>query len=185
MMRGVIALCGVLLVVGCASVSREDCVAGDWAGIGARDGAAGRVGDVQFDRHVQACARVDVTPDRAPWAQGYEAGLRHYCTARVGLREGEAGRPYRGVCPAASEDTFLRGHDLGRSAWQQERRINALEQEINALGRASAGLGDDDAARRQWAANQSEVSILRLQILAAQAELARIRREIRAFRATL
>ena len=185
MMRSVIVLCGVLLMASCASVSREECVAEDWAGIGARDGAAGRVGDVQFDRHVQACARVDVTPDRASWAQGYEAGLRHYCTARVGLREGEAGRPYRGVCPAASEDTFLRGHELGRSAWQQEQRITAMEQELNALGRASAGLGDDEAARRQWVANQSEAAILRLQILAAQTDLAAIRREIRVFRAGL
>ena len=186
MMRsGLLGVCAVLLVTGCASVSREECLAGDWVAIGARDGAAGRVGEVQFDRHVQACARVDVTPDRTAWAQGYAEGLGQYCTARVGLREGEAGRPYRGVCPVASEAAFLRGHDLGRSAWQQQQRINALEQEVNALAPASAGLGDDEAARRQWAANQAEASILRLQILAAQTELARIRREIRAFRATL
>lgn len=181
-MRWVLAL---LLVAGCASVSREECVAGDWAAIGARDGAAGRVGDVQFDRHVQSCARVDVTPDRAALAQGYAAGLVQYCTPAVGLREGAAGRPYRGVCPTATEGAFLRGHDLGRAAWQQEQRIAALEREINALSRLPAPEGEDAAAQRQWAANQSEIFALRMQVFAARAELARIEREMRAFRAAL
>lgn len=182
----ILALGAVALLASCASVSREECLAGDWVSIGQRDGAAGRVGDTQFERHVTACAKVDVVPDRRAWAQGYEAGLRQYCTPLGGLREGEAGNIYRNVCPAASEPGFLRGHDLGLSAHRQRQKISEIEREISSLRSESATLAldtEDAAARRQWQAIQSELLSLRLDLSLARAELSRIEREIRAFRA--
>lgn len=178
-----LALAALTLLSACASVSREECLAGDWVSIGQRDGAAGRVGTTQFERHVTACAKVDVTPDRAAWAQGYEVGLRQYCTPLSGLREGEAGNRYRDVCPTASEAGFLRGHDLGLAAYRQRQRISEIEREISALSRRNAALLANDDDRREWQANQSEILSLRLDLGLARAELSRIEREIRAFRA--
>jgi len=180
-------LAGVMVLGACASVSREECLAGDWAAIGQRDGAAGRVGDTQFNRHVTACAKVDVTPDRSAWAAGYAAGLGQYCTAATGLREGEAGRIYHNVCPAASAPAFLRGHDLGLAAYRQRQRIAEIQREISTVLSANSALSrqTDEAAQRQWQSNQSELLALRLDMSLAQAELGRIEREIRAFRAAL
>ncbi len=177
------ALAALILLTGCASLSREDCLQGDWLAIGQRDGAAGRVGDLQFDRHIVACARVDVTPDRAAWAQGYAAGLRQYCTPLSGLREGEAGALYRDVCPASSEAGFLRGYDLGLAAHRQRQRISEIENEIRDLNQRNAALAGKDEGRAEWRANQSLILSLRLDLMRAQAELSRIEREIRAFRA--
>lgn len=187
MMRMTLALVTCALLASCASVSREECLAGDWVSIGSRDGAAGRVGTAQFERHMTACAKVDITPDRAAWAQGYEAGLRQYCTPVSGLREGEAGRSYRNVCPASSESGFLRGHDLGITAYRQRQRISEIEREISTLNTRNAQLAasKDEAAQREWQANQSELLSLRLDLSLARAELSRIEREIRAFRAAL
>ncbi|MCC5957457.1 MAG: DUF2799 domain-containing protein [Natronohydrobacter sp.] len=178
-----LALAALTLLSACASVSREECLAGDWVSIGQRDGAAGRVGSAQFERHVTACAKVDVTPDRTAWAQGYEVGLRQYCTPLSGLREGEAGHSYRNVCPAATEAGFLRGHDLGLAAYRQRQRISEIEREISELTRRNAAIAGKEEQLAEWQANQSQILSLRLDLGFARAELSRIEREIRAFRA--
>jgi hypothetical protein len=179
-------LAGALLLSACASVSREECLAGDWAAIGARDGADGRLGETQFNRHVAACAKVDITPDRTAWAAGYEAGLRQYCTPQTGLRVGEAGRIYQNVCPAASEPAFLRGHELGLAAYRQRQRIAEIEREISSLRSESSGLLRAGAeAPPEWHSTQSERLALQLDLMVARSDLLRIEREIRAFRAAL
>ncbi len=177
------ALLAVVVLAGCASVSREECLQGDWQMIGQRDGATGRVAEAQFERHVTACARVDVTPDRAAWMQGYQAGLQSYCTPLNGVREGEAGRLYRDTCPESRETGFLRGYELGFAAYRQRQRISEIEREIRDLNQRSAGLAAQDGARREWQANQSQLLSARLDLMQARAELARIEREIRTFRA--
>lgn len=178
-----LALAALILISACASVSREECLEGDWVSIGQRDGAAGRVGSAQFERHVTACAKIDVTPDRAAWAQGYEVGLRQYCTPLSGLRAGEAGDSYRNVCPAGTEAGFLRGHDLGLAAYRQRQRISEIEREINELTRRNAKIAGQEEHLAQWQANQTQILSSRLDLGFARAELARIEREIRAFRA--
>lgn len=188
-MRILPLMLGVLIwLSACASVTPEECVAGDWQMIGARDGAAGRVAATQFDRHVNACRRVGVNPDRARWEAGYALGLESYCTPRRGLSEGEAGRVYRDICPAALESGFLRGYELGLSAHRERQRIQELERELRSLQRENTALAS--AAQEQdtllkWRANQSEIMFLRLQIGIARTALSGIEREIRAFRATL
>lgn len=186
------AFIGLMLLSGCASLSQDACLEGDWAAIGARDGADGRVAETQFARHIAACARIDITPDRAPWERGYTQGLQSYCTPLSGLREGEAGRPYRNVCPAETQSRFMHGHDLGQSAYRQRAYIQDIAHEIAQLQRDTMTLSgntatdaDAIAAQKQRQANQNEILMLRLQESLARAELLRIEREIRAFRAAL
>ncbi|WP_296478528.1 DUF2799 domain-containing protein [Roseinatronobacter sp.] len=177
---------------GCASISREDCLEGDWAAIGERDGETGRASEAQFARHVTACAKVEVTPERTLWEQGYARGLVTYCTPQTGLREGEAGRPYRNVCPVATEARFLQGYELGLSAHRQRARIQEIGREIaqlqglgSFLPRENLSEAEAAAAQRERQANQSEIMLLRLDQSLARAQLLRIEREIRAFRAAL
>ena len=192
MKRLVPSLLMFALLSGCASLSREECLAGDWSAIGERDGAEGRAVEAQFARHVTACAKVEITPERGTWEQGYARGLATYCTPQTGLREGEAGRPYRDVCPAATEARFLQGYDLGQSAHRQHARIAEIGREISQLQRhntALSGAPQTDAealaAQRERHATQSEIMLLRLEQSLARAQLLRIEREIRAFRAAL
>ena len=193
MMKRLISVLAMLsMLAGCASVSRDECLAGDWAAIGELDGASGRVGEVQFARHVTACAKVEITPERGTWEQGYARGLATYCTPQTGLREGEAGSPYRNVCPAGTEGQFLQGYDLGQSAYRQRARIQEIGREISQLQSRNSALSDDTqsdaealAAQREWHANQSQIMLLRLEQSMARAQLLRIEREIRAFRAAL
>ncbi len=173
MIRTGLVLVVCLGLVGCATVSREECLAGDWTAIGQRDGAAGRDGAAIFARHERACARLGETPDRTAWQAGYAAGLRDFCTPLGGLRAGEAGRPDRsGLCPATARAGFEEGYALGLRAHRQRERIRSIAREARSL-RSS----DPRDVR------PTEPLMLQLERQTAQRELARIEREIAAFRA--
>jgi hypothetical protein len=190
MWRTLLMVVALGLLGSCASVSQEECLAGNWAAIGERDGRQGQVPATILARHDSACARVDVTPDRSQWQQGYDRGLAQYCTPSGGLEAGRAGRPYRNVCPASAEPRFLDGFELGRAGHRAEERVRSTEREISQLQSRRRSLlsedGEDaDARRREAGLIQSELGMLRLELLAARNELARVEREIRRFRAGL
>jgi len=181
-----------LVLAGCASLSEEACLEEDWQGIGMRDGAAGHVAESRFNAHLRACSVVEVVPDRREWQQGYARGLESYCTSSSGLREGLAGRPYRNVCPAATEAGFLSGHELGRAEHARRTRVRELDREIDHRTRRSAALRAaleapeaNSALREELSQNEAEITRLRLDLGLARLELAAIERELRAFRAGL
>lgn len=173
-MRGVLVL-AVLVLAGCASVSRDECVAGDWAAIGARDGAAGLVAEARLPRHANACARVGVVPDEAAYLRGHAQGLQSFCTPLGGLEAGEAGRAFRDICPAERAAGFREGYELGFAAHRARLRVEAAQRDL---------AGSQSLAADGTVVTAATDSILdRLALLEARAELARIEREIRAFRA--
>ncbi len=186
-MRGLIALLACAVLASCASVSKEECIAGDWASIGARDGAAGRVGDTQFARHSDACAKVQVTPDRSAWARGYAQGLAQYCTPASGVTEGLSGRLYRGVCPVQTRAGFQQGYDLGRDVYDQKQVIAQIDNEMSSLrsSRSQIPATGDPALVTGQMSVESDLLHLRLMRLSEEARLARMERAVAAFRAGL
>ena len=123
---------------GCATLSEEQCLVGDWYGIGVADGQSGysfqRLGE-----HNEACASHGVIPDAALYEQGRQQGLRSYCTPQIGFREGRQGDSYAGVCPAHLEADFLAGYSDGRL--------------VNAAQQAYQVAWNDQSNYRQQAAN--------------------------------
>jgi hypothetical protein len=184
-----VAIGAALFLSGCASLSEEECLSGDWGGIGQRDGAAGQVAEAQFARHVKACEKAGVTPQRTAWQRGYDQGLQSYCTPAKGLDEGLAGRSYRNVCPAASEAAFLRGYRIGESDYDARQELRRIDSEITRLEARNAqilvALAEDatPALRQELRSNQSELLRLQLELGFARAEAARSRRAVADFRA--
>lgn len=183
------ALGAIAFVTGCASLSEEQCISGDWGGIGHRDGSAGVVAETQFARHVKSCTESDIMPNRAAWQAGYARGLQGYCTPINGLDEGLAGRRYRDVCPPASEPGFLRGYRIGAEDRKARQKVRNLQDEIARLVSRNAQIGvalssgNDAGLRRELRSNRAEILRLRLDLGFARAEAARRRRAVSNFRA--
>ncbi len=116
---------------GCATLSKDECRSADWYDIGVRDGANGR-GEEYVARHAEACAKLDIAPDRERWQAGRERGLERYCTVHNGFRIGEVGGSYNGVCIAYDEHEFLRGYYLGRDVNRVKSRLDSVESEIRS-----------------------------------------------------
>lgn len=114
---------------GCATLSKESCQKGDWYGIGYKDGADGRPHSRLVD-HEKACLEYNVSPNKLVYRQGWDDGVKIFCTEQKGYEEGEDLDEYEGVCPAELEQGFLKGYLLGLDSAE-----NDLRQEISTKNR--------------------------------------------------
>ena len=128
----VVVLLGILSLSGCASLSRNECAAGDWYGIGQRDGASGYP-EERFSDHAAACVAHGVNPDRQQWLEGRERGLERFCTARHAFDVGASNSSYGGVCTGPAEDDFLHGYRLGKALAEARSRRDHWDHEIHRL----------------------------------------------------
>lgn len=154
-----VAVAAVAWLAGCASLSESQCVAGDWAGIGFRDGAAGRP-ETQIVRHAEACAGVGVQPDAVAWRAGREQGLRRYCTPDNAYEVGRRGEALRDVCPWAERVELERANERGLRYWQVGQEISELERDRSQLNREIDRLlgGDlDEAGRARLRSARDEI----------------------------
>lgn len=117
------------LLAGCASLSEQDCLRGDWQQVGFRDGQTGRPPE-RLDSHRKACEPYGVTPQEAAYRAGRERGLNFYCTPANGLAAGRRGEHYAGVCPEWAEPGFLRSFEAGRDVYAARDRLDRIEQDI-------------------------------------------------------
>ncbi|MEM7018165.1 MAG: DUF2799 domain-containing protein [Pseudomonadota bacterium] len=101
-----------VVISGCASLSKDECLQGRWQDIGYEDGSKGYV-VTRFESHRKACAEHGVTADFRAYEAGYHDGLRYFCAPANGLRVGEQGAVYEWICPPELEPGFVRQYLLG------------------------------------------------------------------------
>lgn len=123
----IVAAATVLAALGgCASLSKDECMAANWEDIGVRDGANGRPEEYLI-QHSTACARVNVVPDRGAWLHGRERGLERFCVPHRAYQMGESGGGFdSGIC---------RNFDMERLqvAYQKGLDVNRLGGELAAI----------------------------------------------------
>jgi hypothetical protein len=120
--RAIIAIAAMLIVVGgCASVSKEDCLLTDWYEIGRLDGRQGKA-RTAFQGRAKACLEHGITADRQAYYKGHDLGMRYYCTEQKGFELGQQGLAYRSVCPLQLEGNFRAGYDKGLQSFCSEHK---------------------------------------------------------------
>ena len=115
-------------LAGCATMSQEACLQGDWAGVGFKDGEAGRP-QSRLDDHAKACAKAGVVPEAAPYFAARDQGLKLYCTQDRGFDEARNGNGYAGVCPREAERGFLVGYADGQLVHDAVSRLSQAESD--------------------------------------------------------
>ena len=68
----------------------------------------------------------------ATWS-GWQQGIQQYCTPDNGFRQGLAGYPYRGVCPAYVADGFQNRYRLGQDLRQARNSHNDIEYKLEKV----------------------------------------------------
>jgi valyl-tRNA synthetase len=122
----------LLVLSGCASLSEEECLTGDWEGIGYRDGLQGELQSV-LSKHQKACSEYQISLNLDDYLQGRKQGLKAYCLPNNGFSVGLRGVEYSYVCPKALEKSFLIEYQRGRTVYLQEQRVDQLETEIASV----------------------------------------------------
>lgn len=125
----VIAVGLLFLTTGCASLSREECLYGDWASLGVKDGREGEEAS-RFIRHQDACRQYGVNPDKQEYLAGREQGLQDYCQLENAIETGLHGLRYQSVCPPAIHNTFQRYNDTAYQVYQKREELKSLDNSI-------------------------------------------------------
>lgn len=111
--KGCLGAIPVMLLAGCASLSPEQCLQGDWRQIGFSDGVAGRSA-LRINDHSKACAEHGVRPNLDDYVTGREQGLRNYCQPENGFSIGRQGASHNaGDCPENMKPAFLDQYQRG------------------------------------------------------------------------
>jgi len=122
-----LAMVAVALSACVTTMSREQCLATDWAGVGFQDGARGYAAS-RYGAHQTNCSEAQVVPDQAAYQSGRRNGLRTYCRPVNAYRAGARGDRYNGVCPSRIEPAFIYAFEAGK-------RIHAFNTAINRISR--------------------------------------------------
>ncbi len=148
---GLFSFCMILLLLsGCATLNKEECLNADWYSIGYVDGARGypasKIGD-----HRQACAEYSVKPEFDQYDAGRIAGLAEYCNPRNGYWLGTKGAQYRGVCPKNLEGAFIAAYQQGKNVYEMDRQVKTGEKEMQGL------YAELDNIEREMAGDEAEL----------------------------
>ena len=122
-MRVVLFIAVASVLMSCASMSKEECVAGNWYAKGVSDGSRGR--DVsQFQKYSEACAEHGITANFEEYNEGRSKGLLQFCETKgtdFG-RQGEA-KVYPALCLKDDQKkVFDRGYKTGLQAYCTYKR---------------------------------------------------------------
>lgn len=132
--RGLVLLALGLWLPGCASMSKNECLAVDWRMVGYEDGVAGRSGD-HISQHRKACARHGVVPEFDAYQAGRSMGLQEFCRPASGFRLGTRGAGYGGVCPTELEAEFVDAYVAGLQLFSLQARVNDAARQVAAWRR--------------------------------------------------
>ncbi len=168
-MRYLLLTAPLLLLAACATLSENECRAGNWYAIGQKDGANGRMEDFIY-QHAKACNEYGILPNKTEWLRGRADGLPLYCTPGNAFREGRRGKHLNPVCPIAERATLIRANERGLRVNRIEQEIREIENRIRSINAEIASLPPGDPARSSLA---SERSCLRLDLLHLRSERAR------------
>lgn len=114
---------------GCATLSKEECLTGNWQAIGFADGAAGRTPE-RLAAHNKACAKVGVAPNYQAWEQGRKTGLKQYCTTTNAYQIGRRGAQLNAVCPAETTAELERINADGRQYYSLTKQLAIEEKQL-------------------------------------------------------
>ena len=134
-LQGLSGFLSVLFLTGCATLSQEQCVRGDWFGLGIHDGYNGEPISRLSD-HINACLEYGVTVNNQNYFAGREQGLKAYCQLDNAFTTGLNGQAYHHVCPQQIDALFSRYHYAAFSVHQDHATLESLDNQLSGKERS-------------------------------------------------
>ena len=120
------------LLTSCAVMSEKECRHADWESIGYVDGTNGET-LAQLSERADACAEHGIAVNRDDYFVGRSNGLDRFCTYESGLRFGENGNDYLGLCIDRNEEAFMQGYEIGSTTYHLRSAALQLSSRIDAI----------------------------------------------------
>ena len=121
----------LLLLAGCATMNEDECRSADWYTVGFEDGAHGRAINY-IGNHREACAEYGISPRADRYQDGWNEGIRRYCTPRNGYQAGMRGASRSAQCPADLARDFDIAYHYGYRIYLLNRELSAIDHDMRA-----------------------------------------------------
>lgn len=181
-LRLLIALAGLALLSGCATMDEDQCRTADWYDVGVRDGLDGEPAS-RLAHHRKACAEYGVRPQEQRYQDGRAEGLREYCRPGHAFDTGLKGQQYQGVCPAHLDRDFRHYNEAAYAVYQLRSEVDSVHGSIEDKERRlrDKKLGDEQRAelREEIRRLDRKLDRLRDDLHDRERELDRMRDEAR------
>jgi hypothetical protein len=168
------------LLAGCATISEESCLAGNWESLGYDEASAGGSRD-NFGSIVKDCAKHNVTADRISYMRGYDQGLAQYCVYDRGYDRGAAGGTPLAECVRAGFTDYADGVEAGRYEYELRQAHSSMVKDYRQIRENIEDLerriAEDDTL------TDTDITALRRDIRTMDGQLVDLRIDIRAFEA--
>lgn len=92
-----------LIINGCSSFSKEECISKNWLEVGEYDAMSG-VTRPKTEKYISQCSSHGVQIKSSDYIKAYERGLKEYCTADGGRHRGGKGMGTHPRCEEMSSD---------------------------------------------------------------------------------
>lgn len=126
----IVLSCIFLFLGGCTTLSKEQCLAGQWHALGYTDGINGNTPE-RLSAYNESCAKFGVVTDYKLWRDGYVQGLEIYCSPENGYSIGLNGKHYYGVC---KNPEFIRNYQRGSLERKQKEHEEEVKRELEEIG---------------------------------------------------
>lgn len=120
----------LVLLSGCATMSKQECQIADWQAVGQRDGSNGRSMDYILN-HAKACGRINIVPNKTQWEIGRQQGLKLYCTPSNAYNVGSQGKSLNLVCPTDNLTVLQQANQKGLRVYELTQQINKDKTELD------------------------------------------------------
>lgn len=179
-------LASTLLLSSCATLTKEQCVMGNWQAIGYNDGVAG-YGSERLASHSKACAKASVSPDYLAWERGRQQGLKQYCTPTNAYALGRRGQQLHSVCPSEMlpdlRSSYTQGYNYYKLNAQLQEDQQQLQRYLNEYDKLREGeqldFKTEKEARTRLLSLQPKIRSLRRDINNAEARLDSLNRQLK------
>ncbi|MDN3448006.1 DUF2799 domain-containing protein [Psychrobacter sp. APC 3281] len=168
----------IYLLAGCATLSKQECLVGDWQAIGYNDGVAGYHSD-RLASHTKACAKASVAPDYQAWERGRKLGLQQYCTINNAYNIGRRGRQLNNVCPITMANTLQTANQKGLDYYaldsqldKDNRLLDTYQSEFDKLENGEMlDFSNEKEARARLLSLSDEIRDIKRRIRTTQQQL--------------
>lgn len=148
-MKNVLFLISSLFLLGCATMSKEQCQTMDWHEAGKIDGEKGQYRDY-YKQHQSSCEESGGKVATDLYFAGWEEGHKKYCTAENGYKAGVDGRYSADICSAEEYPEYREQFKVGRGVNQLLEERNKIEEQIDKSHEDQSALMNISRAVAIW-----------------------------------
>lgn len=132
---------GAALLASCETMSAEQCQAADWGALGYND-AASNANDRFADR-AHSCSEKGIQADEAAYREGFEHGMRAFCTPEHGFQFARGGGTFGGSCAADLAEDFSYAYADGRRVHEAQAEVDEARSRISSIESRRSQIDED------------------------------------------